>query len=191
MRMRLHVSNKLKEYFMKEKIRLPGKVEGLISKALSTKMNGLFKTHCIYTLNLRQIQDVLKYVLEPVLDDTPSDLNTGDLIFTPSSLDPDTQIAHLDFYKGTPIVIYNIRYGNNNNDGKWTYLFASTIRTSTAIKHIKEYINKLYHKSIRLAQMDWENEVRFYTSRFFQSKYKCHKKTIDDALEASLKKSFP
>lgn len=167
-----------------EKLKLPARFTNTVDKIIVTRMVGLLRTHCLYTMSLNHIQDVIKYGLGTVMNDSPDDRNTGELMFVRGhAFDSNIQVAHLDFYKGTPMIIYNINHSENNNNGgvdSWTHLYMSTFRTNKAVRHAREYIRKLYNKSIKLSQSDWENEVKFYTGRYFQAKYRHHRKTFDD-----------
>jgi hypothetical protein len=101
------------------------KVSDKVNSIVSQKIIGLLKTHFVYTMNLIEVQEMLQYGLSVVLNENPAYRLTGDIIFSKSRrFDLYTQIALLDWYKGTPILIHNVTRSDtaDNNECMWTNL---------------------------------------------------------------------
>lgn len=159
------------------------KVSDKANSIISQKIIGLLKTHFVYTMNLIEVQEMLQYGLSVVLNENPAYRLTGDIIFSKSRrFDLYTQIALFDWYKGTPILIHNVTRSDtaDNNECMWTNLYMSTFRTERNMKNAKEYLRKLFKKSVKLSQNEWENETLFFNNRYFINKYRIRKRSFDD-----------
>jgi SpoVK/Ycf46/Vps4 family AAA+-type ATPase len=153
-----------------------------MDQMISTKLIGMMKTKFVYTMNLREIQETITYVLGNRINDYPS-IKTGELAFAESrSYDIHEQICHLDWYKGIPILIHNTTMYENSNDSTtaWTQLYLSTFRTERNIKLAKEYIHKLYKKALKLSKKEWTNEAMYYNGRYLSYVYREHHRSFDE-----------
>ena len=153
-----------------------------MDQMISTKLMGMLKTKFVYTMNLREIQETITYVLGNRINDRPS-IRTGELAFAESRCyDIHEQIVHLDWYKGIPILIHNMVMYESSNDSttSWTQLYLSTFRTEHNIKLAKEYLHKLYKKALQLSKREWTNEALYYNGRYLSNVYREQHRSFDE-----------
>lgn len=171
-----------------KKIKELNKLIEFTEKISEQTIIGLLKTKYVYTINLGELQDILQFSFNTIMNENPNFLSTGELCFPEfRRYDPYAQITHLEWYKNTPILIYNMARIDSSPESTstWTTLYMSTINTKRNVKNCKEFLRKLYNKSVKESMNDWVNTVYYHNGRFFDNKQKYQRKTFDDVFISS------